>query len=114
MAVELPEIQGPAATAVCDLAIRLRSRPAAVGQALRLHPLKDAVELLIRDVKSVMVALQLFRHKMEDAPGVFVVGEVDGEVLVDRDLGEAPFGWLHREVEDLGEQINAATPHADT
>jgi hypothetical protein len=36
---------------------------------------------------------------------VFVVGEVDGEVLVDRHLGEAPFGWLHREAEDLGEEL---------
>ena len=105
MAVELPEIEGPAATAVRDLAVRLLGRPAAVGQAPGLHPPKDAVELLIRDVKSVMVALQLFRHKMEDAPGVFVVGEVDGEVLVDRDLGEASCGWLHREAEDLGEEL---------
>jgi hypothetical protein len=105
MAVEFPEIDGPAATAVCDLAVRLRGRPAAVGQALGLHPPKDAVERLIRDVKRVMVALELFRHKMEDAPGVFVVGEVDGEVLVDRDLGEAPLGWLHREAEDLGEEL---------
>ena len=100
MAVELPEIEGPAATAVRDLAIRLRCRSAAVGQTLGLHPPKDAVELLIRDMKSVMVALQLVRHKMEDAPGVFVVGEVDGEVLVDRYLGEAPFRWLYREAEN--------------
>src|SRR5215813_13156131 len=105
MTVELPEIEGPAATAVRDLAIRLRGWPAAVGQALRLHPPKDAVELLIRDVKRVMVALQLFRHKMEDAPGVFVVGEVDGEVLVERHLGEAPLRGLHREAEDLGEEL---------
>src|SRR5215467_7661444 len=104
MTVELPEIQGPAATAVRDQAIRLRGRPTAVGQALGLHPPKDAVELLIRNVKRIMVALQLFRHKMEDAPGVFIIGEVDGEVLVERHLGEAPFGWLHREAEDLGEE----------
>src|SRR5215471_4509972 len=106
MTVEFPKIEGPAATAVRDLAIRLRSRPAAVGQALRLHPPKDAVELLLCDMKRVMVALQLFRHKMEDASGVFIVGEVDGEVLVDRHLGEAPFGWLHREAEDLGEELS--------
>src|SRR5256712_12036399 len=106
MAVELPEIEGPAATAVRDLAVRLLGRPAAVGQALGLHPPKDAVELLIRGVKSVMVALPLFRHKMEDAPGVFVVGEVDGEVLVDRVLGEAPLGWLQCEAEDIGEEMS--------
>ena len=56
-------------------------------------------------MKRVMVALQLFRYKMEDAPGVFVVGEVDGEVFVERYLGEAPFRWLHREAEDLGEEL---------
>ena len=92
MTVELPKIEGPAAPAIRDLAIRLRGRPATVGQTLCLHPPKDAVELLICDMKRVMVALQLFRHKMEDAPGVFVVGEVDGEVLVNRYLSEAPFG----------------------
>jgi hypothetical protein len=43
---------------------------------------------------------------MEDAPGVFIIGEVDGEVLVERHLGEAPFGWLHREAEDLGEELS--------
>src|SRR2546425_7494419 len=105
MAVELPEIEGPTATAVRDLAVRILGRPATVGQALGLHSPKDAVELLIRDVKSVMVALELFRHKMEDAPGVFVVGEIDGEVLIDRYLGEAPFGGLHREAEDLGKEL---------
>ena len=57
MTVEFPDIEGPAATAVCDLAVRPRGRPAAVGQALRLHPPKDAIELLLRDVKRVMVAL---------------------------------------------------------
>src|SRR5207245_4731703 len=105
MAVELPEIEGPAATALRDLAVRILGRPAAVGQALGLHPPKDAVELLIRDVKRVMVALELFRHKMEDTPGVFVIGEVDGEVLIDRYLGEAPLGWLHREAKDFGEEL---------
>src|SRR5438128_343683 len=105
MTVELPEIEGPAATAVRDPAVCIICRPAAVGQALGLHPREDPVELLIRDVKSVMVALQLFRYKMEEAPGVFVVGEVDGEVLVDRYLGEAPGGWLHREAEDLGKEL---------
>jgi hypothetical protein len=105
MTVEFPEIEGPAATAVCDLAVRLRGRPAAVGHALRLHPPKDAIELLLRDVKRVMVALQLVRHKMEDASGVCVVGKVDGEVLVGRHLGEAPFRGLHREAKDLGEEL---------
>src|SRR5262249_56951225 len=105
MTVEFPEIEGPAATAVRDQAIRVRGRPTAVGQALGLHPPKDAVELLLRDVKRVMVALQLFRDKMEDAPGVFVVGEVDGEVLVERHLGEAPSRGFHREAEDLGEEL---------
>lgn len=66
---------------------------------------EDPVKLLIRDVKSVMVALQLFRHTLEDAPGACVGGEVDGEVLVDRYLGEAPFGWHHHEAEDLGETL---------
>src|SRR5262245_54531382 len=106
MTIELPKIEGPAAPAIRDLAIRLRGRPAAVGQALCLHPPKDAVELLICDMKRVMVALQLVRHKMEDAPGVFVVGEVDGEVLVERHLGEAPFRGLHREAEDLSKELS--------
>ena len=105
MPVEFPEIEGPPATAVRDQAIPLRSRPTAVGQALRFHPPKDAVELLIRDVKRVMVALQLFRDKMEDAPGVYVVGKVDGEMLVERYLGEAPFSGCHREAEKLGEEL---------
>jgi hypothetical protein len=30
-------------------------------------------------------------------------------VLVDRDLGEAPFGWLYREAEDLGEELSRGT-----
>src|SRR5262252_3233646 len=106
MTVELPKIEGPAAPAIRDLAIRLRGRPAAVGQALCLHPPKDTVELRIRDVKRVMVALQLVRHKMEDAPGVFIVGEVDGEVLVEMLLCEAPFRGLHREAEDLGKELS--------
>src|SRR5215831_2711745 len=58
--------KGPASTAVRDQAIRLRGRPTAVGQALRFHPPKDAIELRIRNVKRVMVALELVRHKMED------------------------------------------------
>ncbi len=87
MAVELPEIQGPAATAVPDPAVRISCGPATVDQALRFNPPEDPVELLIRDVKSVMVALQLFRHEVEDALGVVVVGEVDGQVLVEGHLG---------------------------
>src|SRR5882724_3224005 len=57
MAVELPEIEGPAATAVRDPAVRIICRPAAVDQALGLHPPEDPVELLIRNVTSVMMAL---------------------------------------------------------
>jgi hypothetical protein len=100
MAVELPEIEGPAATAVRDLAVCVRGRPTAVGQALGLHPPKDTVELLIRNVKRVMVALQLFRHKMEDAPGVFIISEVDGEVLVDKCLFKINFILITKSLDD--------------
>ena len=97
--------KGPASTAVRDQAIRLRGRPTAVGQALRFHPPKDAIELRIRNVKRVMVALELFRDTMEDAPGVCVVGKVDREMLVKRHLGEAPFRGFHREAEELDEEL---------
>src|SRR5919106_4935772 len=106
MAVELPEIQGPATTAVSNPAIRVGGRPAAVRQAFGFHPCQDPIELFIRDVKSVMMALQLFRHKVEDLPSVLVVGEVDGQVLINGHLGKAALGWLHLKAEDLCKELS--------
>jgi hypothetical protein len=52
------------------------------------------------------MALQLFRHKVEDLPGVLVVGEVDGQVLINRHLGKAALGWLHLKAEDLRKELS--------
>jgi len=103
MAVELPEIYSHAAMPVRHQAVGIICGPAAEGQAFGLHPPEDPVILLIREVKSIMVVLQLFRNKVEDATGVLVVGEVDGQMLVDGNLGKAPLGWLYLEAEELAE-----------
>jgi hypothetical protein len=77
MAVRIAEIKAAAAVAMVDRHVLMRARSAAVGDALFENPVVDPVELGLADLERVMMPLELF-----------LIVEVDGQLLVDPDRRE--------------------------
>src|SRR5213593_1345663 len=104
MAAGILEVEATAAPAGVDLAVGVAVRLAPVGKRLRFHPAEYRLELLVTDVKREMETEAAPWRPTGIAPRVRVIGEVEGEALVDLHLGEVATARLHLEAEDLGKE----------
>src|SRR5258705_1419168 len=104
MTVGILEVEATAAPAGVDLAVCVAVRLAPVGKCLGLHPAEDGLELLVADVKREVETQTVPRRSGGIAPRVRIVGEVEGEALVDLHLGEVAATRLHPQAEDLGKE----------
>src|SRR5690242_15735621 len=57
--VRVLEVEAAAATAMVDLHVAARARPAAIGDAFRLDPVEDRVEFGVTDPERVVMAFEL-------------------------------------------------------
>src|SRR5262245_66276218 len=95
--VDVLEAEGTAAAACAvDLHVLVVEGAAAVGDARRLHPCVDAVELRLADVEGVVNALH-------DGPQLV---EVHGQGVVDLALGAATLTLLDLESEAVAETLS--------
>src|SRR6266542_5803187 len=104
MTVRVLEVEATAAASGIDLAVGMAIRLAAVGERLGLDPAENVFELLVADVKREVQAQTAPRLVGRITPGVGVVGEVEGEGLIDLHLGEVAAARLDLQAEDLGEE----------
>ena len=97
MAVGVFEVDTATVSAMVDVHVFAVEGAAAVGDALGLHAAKDVVEVLFRDVESVVMAVELIP-----------VVVVEGESVVDLHRGEVAVGAFVGEAEDFGEELGGA------